>query len=361
MVFVLSFNNLAVYPVQGSIDSSSILNEIRNVIREFINEPKDEMNPGSDTNISRLDQINTTQLADLNNIKRTLDQNLTNNTQDIDEVGKFDIMNSGTSNESANNTTNTQLSSFDTQISDSQGNISSSTFNSSETSDYLTRLLQDPTYRKDMIISDFGFSTSPEFSSNNQETSDFGFSTSPEFSSNNQAATNSLTEENTILDAREKKVNIIPHDDTDGFKANGLIDSVILTANSNWDATGDWSLIVEDGEVSNFTTTMAWYNGTSSHTHEFLNFVSDDEITLPTDNLVTIDGQMDIGSNGEITWEEVESTITIGGGGKTITISLDHDATDHHFAGQTIRGTTTYLAACSDEPGPNMELQPSCS
>jgi hypothetical protein len=37
---------------------------------------------------------------------------------------------------------------------------------------------------------------------------------------------------------------------------------------------------------------------------------------------------------------------------KTITISLDHEETDHHFAGQPISGVVTLLTPCSDEPGP---------
>ncbi|MDF0680050.1 MAG: hypothetical protein P0116_03700 [Candidatus Nitrosocosmicus sp.] len=52
---------------------------------------------------------------------------------------------------------------------------------------------------------------------------------------------------------------------------------------------------------------------------------------------------MDEASNGVITWDGVDSTINLGGGGKTTTISADHEDTDHHFAGQPIIGTVTSL------------------
>lgn len=158
----------------------------------------------------------------------------------------------------------------------------------------------------------------------------------------------------------QEKIQIQSHEPTDSFKANGKIHSLIVTPASTWNATGDWDLIVNEGEVQNFTTTMAWVNGTSSHTHEFKNFEASDDIVLPSDNLLTLRGDMDVGSNGVIMWEGVESSVILGGGGKTITVMLDHDATDHHFAGQPISGNTISLEPCSDSPGPNMELLPSC-
>ena len=84
-------------------------------------------------------------------------------------------------------------------------------------------------------------------------------------------------------------------------------------------------MIVENGEMINFVTNMAWFNGTTGHTHDFLNFDSSGEIELPPDNIVTIEGEIDVASNGIISWDGVESTINIGGGGKTITISIDHE------------------------------------
>ena len=158
----------------------------------------------------------------------------------------------------------------------------------------------------------------------------------------------------------QEQLQIPQHGPIDSFKASGKINSYIVTAASPWNATGDWSMIVENGEMKNFVTNMAWFNGTTGHTHDFLNFDSRDDIELPSDNILTIDGEMDVASNGVITWDGVDSTINLGGGGKTITISVDHEATDHHFAGQPITGTVTSLTPCSDTPGASMEILPTC-
>jgi hypothetical protein len=159
----------------------------------------------------------------------------------------------------------------------------------------------------------------------------------------------------------QDQFQIPQHDTIDSFKADGKINSFIVTSSSAWNATGDWNMIVENGEMINFVTNMAWFNGTTGHTHDFLNFDSSGEIELPADNIVTIDGEIDVASNGVVSWDGVESTINIGGGGKIITISVDHEATDHHFAGQPIVGTVTSLTPCSDSPGASMEILPTCS
>ncbi|KAA2283354.1 cupredoxin domain-containing protein [Candidatus Nitrosocosmicus agrestis] len=155
---------------------------------------------------------------------------------------------------------------------------------------------------------------------------------------------------------------IIPqHGDIDSFKATGKIHTIIVTGTSTWNASGDWTMIVEDGEMKNFVTNMAWFNGTSGHTHDFINFDQNGDITLPSNNMVTIKGDMDVASNGVVTWKGVDTTINIGGSGKTITIDVDHEDTDHHFAGQPVLGTVTSLTPCSDTPGPNMEIFPPCN
>ncbi len=159
----------------------------------------------------------------------------------------------------------------------------------------------------------------------------------------------------------QDRLQIPQHGPIDSFKANGKINSFIVTALSPWNATGDWNMVVENGEMKNFVTNMAWFNGTSGHTHDFLNFDSSGDIELPPDNILTINGDMDVASNGVITWDGVESTINLGGGGKTITISVDHEDTDHHFAGQPIIGTVTSLTPCSDTPGASMEILPTCN
>jgi hypothetical protein len=150
------------------------------------------------------------------------------------------------------------------------------------------------------------------------------------------------------------------------FKANGIIDSLIYTpSGGKWVATGTWSMAVSNGKVKAFDTNMVWRNTTASHTHEFAIFKSTSSTTkniaLKPDNSVSsIRGIMDVGTNGRMIWQKVPTTIDIKIG-KTITISLDDKHTDHHFAGQPIHGVLTSLVLCSDKPGANMEVSPTCT
>jgi hypothetical protein len=147
----------------------------------------------------------------------------------------------------------------------------------------------------------------------------------------------------------------------DGFIANGNINSDIVTATSTWSANGNWSMVVNDNELQSFTTNMIWINATSGHTHEFSGFEAEGEdIVLPPDKIVSITGTMDIGTNRVVTWEDVPAVINIGGGGKVISISVDHEATNHHFAGQAVRGLVSSITPCSDTPGASMEVSPTC-
>jgi plastocyanin len=214
-------------------------------------------------------------------------------------------------------------------------------------------------------------STGETFQSNNVSTPNAGNSNQPQtgvVGDNTQSFTTDqqqqqqqpVQQQQPTQQITQNQLQIPQHGPIDSFKANGKINSYIVTALSPWNATGDWNMVVEDGEMKNFITNMAWFNGTSGHTHDFLNFESSDDIELPADNILTINGEMDVASNGVITWDGVDSTINIGGGGKTITITVDHEDTDHHFAGQPIVGTVTSLTPCSDTPGASMEILPTC-
>lgn len=146
--------------------------------------------------------------------------------------------------------------------------------------------------------------------------------------------------------------------------ANGTIDSLIFAPTTRWIATGNWALVLRNGNVNSFNTNMTWYNnnGTHSHTHELLNFKSNPiDITVkPGNNNVLMKGLVDVGTNHRITWKNVHSTIDIKGG-KTISISLDDKETNKHFAGQIIYGIVRSFTQCSDQPGENMEVLPPCS
>ena len=146
---------------------------------------------------------------------------------------------------------------------------------------------------------------------------------------------------------------------TEGFLSKGTINSLIRTPTSNWIATGNWSMSIDNGSISGFATNMTWYNsnGKASHTHEFSNFKSAGG-TIQGKNIV-INGFMDVGTNHRLVWKNVPSMISIQGG-KTIRISVDDNATNHHFAGQPVFGLVTSSVPCSDVPGANMEVLPSC-
>jgi glucose/arabinose dehydrogenase len=147
---------------------------------------------------------------------------------------------------------------------------------------------------------------------------------------------------------------------SENFTANGTIDSIIYTTNGNWKGTGIWTLTVSEGELTSFAADMAWGNGTANHKHEFQNFVMDDDsdnVSIDPGGTVTMEGDMDVATNGVVTWPSVPAEITIDQG-KIITVSLDHEDTDYHFGGhdQAIHGTVTSLKPCSVKPGPNMQI-----
>src|SRR5215204_7388177 len=150
--------------------------------------------------------------------------------------------------------------------------------------------------------------------------------------------------------------------DSEDFVASGTINSTLYTTNGNWEAIGIWTLSVSEGEVTSFDTDMAWNNGTSAHTHEFQNFEMDedsDDISIDSGGGITIEGDMDIGTNGVVSWPSVPAEITIQQA-KVVTISVDHEETDNHFGGQSVHGTVISLTPCSASPGPNMQLTGAC-
>ena len=171
----------------------------------------------------------------------------------------------------------------------------------------------------------------------------------------------------TIPNLSASNENLKSSQSASGFVANGKINTVIDVPNGKWLAAGNWSIIVNNGNVTSFDTKMIWYNssGTNAHTHDLTNFksVSDNLQAVPmnlTDKQKTIEGFTDVGSNGRTTWFEVPTTITINDG-KIISISVDDNKTNGHFAGQSLLGIVDSFVPCSDVPGPNMEFLPPCS
>jgi hypothetical protein len=150
-----------------------------------------------------------------------------------------------------------------------------------------------------------------------------------------------------------------------GFIATGSINSLTNTPSTRWIATGNWSMTVNNGNLTYFKTDMTWYNssGTAAHSHEFQNFKADKGSIislLEPGNTISINGVMDVGTNHRVVWKNVPSTIEINGK-RTIIISVDDNATNNHFASQPILGVVNSFVLCSDIPGANMEVLPPCT
>ena len=152
-----------------------------------------------------------------------------------------------------------------------------------------------------------------------------------------------------------------------GFVTKGKINTLISVPTGKWLASGNWSIILNNGNVTSFGSNMTWYNssGTNAHTHELTNFkaVPGGIQTLPlggSAEQIVIKGVSDVGANNRISWFEVPTTITINDR-KIVSISLDDNKTNHHFGGQPLLGIVDSFVQCSDTPGPNMELLPPCS
>jgi hypothetical protein len=159
----------------------------------------------------------------------------------------------------------------------------------------------------------------------------------------------------------------------EGIIAHGIVDSLILTPTATtWIATGNWTIGVNNGNAALVTANMTWYNdnGTSSHTHEILNFrpfaaasgqgQEQSIVVQPDNNSLSLRGVVDVGANHRIAWNDVQSTMDIKRGGKILSISLDDTQTSNHFGGRPIFGIVTSFIRCSDVPGPNMEMPTPC-
>jgi hypothetical protein len=149
------------------------------------------------------------------------------------------------------------------------------------------------------------------------------------------------------------------------LQAKGTINSVIVVPQTKWIATGNWIMTINYGNLTGFLTNMSFFDerGTATHTHEFQNFrpsAINKVIVQRPDNTVIIRGLVDVGTNHKVVWKDVPALIDIKGG-KTISISVNDKATNSHFASQPILGVVKSYTHCSDIPGPDMIILPSCS
>ena len=137
------------------------------------------------------------------------------------------------------------------------------------------------------------------------------------------------------------------------FDMDGVISSLILGVPANTKTidlttvqkfilSGDWSMSVDQGKLTNFNANFYTgpVNGANNHTHQLSNFRvnNNSPIQLSPDNSLSISGILNVGTAGNnYAWNNVNATVVISSG-RTISISLDDSDTQRHFMDQQIYG-----------------------
>jgi hypothetical protein len=139
---------------------------------------------------------------------------------------------------------------------------------------------------------------------------------------------------------------------TNSFEIDGQIGSLILgmppntktvdmTTVPKFILSGDWIMDVNQGTLTDFSASFYTgpVNGAENHTHQLSNFRVNDNtpIQLSSDKSVSVAGLVDVGTNGNKAWDNVNATVDISKG-RSITISLTDEDTQRHFMGQQLYG-----------------------
>jgi hypothetical protein len=144
---------------------------------------------------------------------------------------------------------------------------------------------------------------------------------------------------------------------TNRFGLEGQIGSLVLgmppntktvdmTTVPKFILSGDWSMNVEQGNLTNFNASFYTgpVNGADNHTHQLGNFRVDNSspIQLSSNKSVSLSGILDLGTNGKEAWNDVNATVDISKG-RSISIELADEDTERHFMGQQIYGIVERL------------------
>jgi hypothetical protein len=144
---------------------------------------------------------------------------------------------------------------------------------------------------------------------------------------------------------------------TNRFGLEGQIGSLVLgmppntktvdmTTVPKFILSGDWSMNVEQGNLTNFNASFYTgpVNGADNHTHQLGNFRVDNSspIQLSSDKSISLSGILDLGTNGKEAWNDVNATVDISKG-RSISIELADEDTERHFMGQHIYGIVERL------------------
>lgn len=135
------------------------------------------------------------------------------------------------------------------------------------------------------------------------------------------------------------------------FSMDGAISSLVLglpvnitTVDMNnvqkFILSGDWKMNVDKGNLTDFSASFYTGHangGTSNHTHQLSEFRVNNPIQISPDRSVSISGILDVGTNGNNVWNDVNATVNVMNG-RTISIVLADEDTERHFMGQQIYG-----------------------
>jgi hypothetical protein len=136
------------------------------------------------------------------------------------------------------------------------------------------------------------------------------------------------------------------------FEMNGQISSLVLgmppntktvdmTTVPKFILSGDWDMNVENGNITGFRANFYTgpVNGAENHTHQLSNFRVNENtpIQISPDKSISLSGILDVGTNGDNAWDNVNATVDVSKG-RSITISLADEDTERHFMGQQIYG-----------------------
>ena len=119
-----------------------------------------------------------------------------------------------------------------------------------------------------------------------------------------------------------------------------------MDSTSKFVLSGNWSISVKQGKITNFKAsfTKVLTDGNKRHTHDLINFKQDNntKAQLTADNNLSVKGLVDVKLNNNTPWNSTNVDINIEKG-NTIAIKLDNKQTSNHFEDQPIYGVVTSL------------------
>ena len=146
-----------------------------------------------------------------------------------------------------------------------------------------------------------------------------------------------------------------PENATETFNLNGAISSLIFVPDptadngTSWKVSDDkkfilsgyWDLAANNGTITKFNVnfTKVLSDGTKWHSHEFINFKTNDgnKVLLDSDKNLSFSGILDVKLNNLIPYNNTSTDIVISKG-DTIKFMLDNEESGNHFFDQPIYG-----------------------